>query len=407
MEVELGSSVGGYVLARRLGSGSIATVYSSVHPRTGGEVVVELVHDRLAAAPDARAVVERALDIWGRLRHPGIAALSDRNVADDPRVWWTTAHFRGGTLADLLRESPEGIDPARALALVTDAAGALDHAHRRGVVHAAVKPSNILIDPFDDRERAVVTDFALAAALGRTPATFAHLAYIAPETLLHDTLDARTDLYALACVLYELLTGRPPYGHDDRAAQARGHLNRPPPSPLEVRPNLPAALDPVFATALAKDPAARYRSGAALVEAVRAVITAPPPPPRPAHLPAHVDARIQTAAVAAHHYGLTTYQAAVRGDSDAMVNLAGYLAEHGEPAEVESWYHYAIAHGHPLAMAFLGHHLHARGDLALAEIWYRRAIRRGLLAVRNNLGNLLAAQGRFDQLDTLLAIDPR
>src|SRR5581483_5254255 len=179
--------------------------------------------------------------------------------------------------------------PGRALEWLEQAAGALDAAHRDGVIHRDVKPANLLLDRHG---RVHVADFGIASAAGldsltQTGTVLGTASYLAPEQAKGERTTAASDLYSLGVVAFELLTGRRPFEGDSVAAEAAAHVTGEIPSVCDVNPAVPCELDPVFARALAKDPARRYGSGAEFVAALRASleeaagptrIVAPPPP---------------------------------------------------------------------------------------------------------------------------------
>ncbi|MDX6485380.1 MAG: eukaryotic-like serine/threonine-protein kinase, partial [Gaiellaceae bacterium] len=178
--------------------------------------------------------------------------------------------------------------PGRALEWLEQAAGALDAAHREGVVHRDVKPANLLLDRHD---RVHVADFGIASAAGmnsltQTGTVLGTASYLSPEQAKGERTTPASDLYSLGVVAFELLTGRRPFEGDSMAAEALAHVTGEVPSVCEVNPSIPCQLDPVFAKALAKDPGERYGSGAEFVAALRASLdeaagstsVIPPPP---------------------------------------------------------------------------------------------------------------------------------
>ena len=180
----------------------------------------------------------------------------------------------GRDLHTLITDEGGRLSAERAVAIITQVAAALDSAHRADLVHRDVKPSNILVTGGDF---AYLIDFGIArgatdTAMTSTGHMVGTLAYMAPERFSGRT-DARSDIYALACVLHECLTGRRPYGGDSLEQQLAGHLSATPPKPSEARADVPAAMDPVIARGLAKDPNERYQTGAELAAAARAALT--------------------------------------------------------------------------------------------------------------------------------------
>jgi serine/threonine protein kinase len=199
---------------------------------------------------------------------------------------------RGATCKAALASGP--LAPARAVHIIDQVAKALHAAHRVGLIHRDIKPSNILLDADDF---AYLIDFGIARATDETRMTksghmIGTFAYIAPERLDHTKEeDARADVYALACVLYEALTGQPPFVGTTTAHLIAAHLNAPPPRASTTQPGVPPAVDAVIATGMAKNPEHRYATTIQLANAARGAITAPAylpplPPTVQAPLPA-------------------------------------------------------------------------------------------------------------------------
>ena len=260
-----------FTIERLLGSGGMGTVYLAGHPRLRRRVALKVLTDTFTLDPKARSAFDREANLAAGLDHPNIVPVYDRNAADDPDLWLAMRYVDGGDAAALLSEHPDGLAPERGARLIDDAARALDYAHDQGVLHRDVKPANLLIET-DHRqnERAVLTDFGIARTLDDTvtmSGIAASFAYAAPERFTDSPADRRADIYSLGCTLYQLLTGRPPFPRKDQAAVIGAHLTAPPPAPRALRPELPAEMDAVIATALAKSPQDRYPTCTALAEA--------------------------------------------------------------------------------------------------------------------------------------------
>ena len=176
----------------------------------------------------------------------------------------------GIDLANLIARETE-FEPERAVRIVAQLASALDAAHARGLIHRDVKPANVLIGA---SEHVYLTDFGLTKhaaqdSLTQTGLFVGSADYAAPEQIRGEAMDARTDVYALGCVLYQTLTKRLPYDRAGDVAKMYAHITEPPPVVTEARPDLPAALDAVVAKAMAKDPDDRYATAGDLAAAAK------------------------------------------------------------------------------------------------------------------------------------------
>ncbi|MGI5216977.1 serine/threonine-protein kinase [Nocardia sp. CA-290969] len=289
-----GTVVGGYRIERVLGGGGMGTVYLVAHPRLPRQDALKVLAPEHGADPEFRARFLREAELLARLDHPNIVAIRDRGVQDE-FLWLAMQFVDGIDAAELLRRNPGGLAPAVVAHIAREVAQGLDEAHRAGLLHRDVKPANILLEPRPGGpDRVYVTDFGIArpaegTSLTETGTVLATLAYAAPEQLRGAAVDARADVYALGCTLYELLVGTKPFPHGDAVAVMRAHLAETPPRPSVADPRLPVAVDEVFATALAKDPAHRYPSCGALARAVAEAIspgTAGTPPPASKNHPA-------------------------------------------------------------------------------------------------------------------------
>ncbi|MEV0711589.1 protein kinase domain-containing protein [Nocardia aurea] len=271
MRLQAGTEFAGYGIEKHLGTGGMGTVYLARHPRLERSVALKVLSDTFTTDPKVRAAFAREASLAARLDHPNIVAVHDRSESDDPGLWLSMRYIPGGDANTLLTQNPDGLAPEQAVGLIADAAAALDFAHSQGVTHRDVKPANLLIE-HDPRHgtRALLTDFGIARTLDDTVTMSAiaiSLAYAAPERLQGEPADSNTDLYSLGCTFYYLLTGKLPFPGPDQAAIVTGHLAKPVPPLRETRAGLPAALDVVLSTAMAKDPRDRYPSCAAFADA--------------------------------------------------------------------------------------------------------------------------------------------
>jgi len=261
-----------YRLERQLGEGGMAIVYAAEDVRHHRQVAVKVLRPELGAALGAERFV-REIEIVAGLRHPHILPLYDSGEADG-FLYYVMPLVEGETLrARIERERQLPIDDA--LRFAREIADALAYAHSRGVVHRDIKPENILIEG----EHAVVADFgiakAVAAASAVTPITSTGIsvgtpAYMSPEQATADRdVDGRSDLYSLACVLYEMLAGQPPFTGPTVESIVRQHVMAPPPPVTQFRPAVPPAVNDALMRALAKAPADRFNPVGQFSTAIR------------------------------------------------------------------------------------------------------------------------------------------
>jgi serine/threonine protein kinase len=269
--------VGPYRLLDRLGSGAYAVVYRARHELIGIERAVKLLRPPIASRAHQRDQLLREARVAARLRHRNVVAVHDCGIASDGTPYIVMEYVAGPSLAERLRRGVPA--PAETLGVAEQLAAALDHAHGLAVVHRDVKPGNVLLG---DDGVVRLGDFGIAQAGAEPergePATgLGTPAYMAPEQCLGQRCGARTDVYGLAAVLYEMLTGRPPHG--EGGAASSGLPDRAPPA-RAVNPYLPAAVDVVLAGALARDPGRRPASAGRLVAALAGALGVVPVPVR-------------------------------------------------------------------------------------------------------------------------------
>lgn len=280
----LGQTLGPYHVEAVLGSGGMAVVYHA-HHTSGEPVALKVLFPPPGAAAEIRTRFEREAETAARLHHAGIVRVLDIGQAGD-YAYLAMPLVDGQSLADRLAQAGP-LDEAGAVDIAWQLADALDYAHRQGVVHRDVKPSNILLTADG---RGLLTDFGVAQAfdapaLTRTGYTVGTPAYMAPEQASGEQpVDGRADLYALGIVLYQMVTGRTPFqGSTPQILHA--HVYKPPPAPSTVASVSPA-LESVILRALAKDAAGRFQTGAAMAQALarlddetgtQVVVPAPPP----------------------------------------------------------------------------------------------------------------------------------
>jgi serine/threonine-protein kinase len=251
----------------------MARVYLARAPG-GAEVALKLLAREITggalAARFAREVASAA-----RLQHPGCVRLLDHGTTPDGVPYLVTEHLAGPTLRDALGHAvrlpiPEATSVARQLCR------ALAHAHGAGVLHRDIKPENAMYRRPGTSGEIVLIDFGLARLFDDAPLTaigtcVGSPSYLAPERLLEQRADERADLYAIGVVLYEMLAGRPPFEGDTSIEIARQHIMAPPQPIQDIRPAVPAALAAIVHTALAKDPADRFRHAGTMAAALASV----------------------------------------------------------------------------------------------------------------------------------------
>ena len=277
-EIRIGSEFVGYRIDELIGRGGMGVVYRAYDLRLKRTVALKLMAPELALDQRFRERFAREAELAMSLEHPNVVPIHDAGDIDG-RLYLAMRYVEGTDLRALLR-AEGALDPARALAICSQVANALDAAHANGLVHRDVKPSNVLLDA---NEHVYLADFGLTRRLdeqggpageGRSVGT---PAYLAPEQIEGGSVDGRTDVYSLGCLLYECLTGETPFARGSRLAVAWAHLEEEPPRASERRPELPEAIDAVIRKAMAKEPADRYATCAALIDAAEEALELRPP----------------------------------------------------------------------------------------------------------------------------------
>lgn len=265
MPLSDGEVISGYTIARLLGAGGMGEVYLAKHPRLPRYDALKVLSAGVCADEEYRQRFHREAEIAATLWHPHIVAVHDQGEFEG-RLWISMDHVEGTDAAKLLADRYSGGMPPDLVVRIVSAVGeALDYAHQQGLLHRDVKPANILIaDPETENERIMLADFGIARRVGEVSAltgtnmTVGTVAYSAPEQLTADEqIDGRADQYALAATAFQLLTGSPPFKHENPAIVISRHLTAQPPSIADHRPEL-SSLGPVFGKALAKLPSDRF-----------------------------------------------------------------------------------------------------------------------------------------------------
>src|SRR6202012_4624450 len=256
----VGTMFGPYRLQRLLGRGGMGSVYEAYHTTKEWTVAIKLIAEDFRKDPVSRERMKREARIAGRLQEPHVVPIHDYGEIDGQL--FLEMHLIEGIDLDTLLKRYGPRTPPRAVAIISQIASALDAAHTAGVMHRDVKPPNILVTRDDF---AYLVDFGIASAttdekltqLGTAVGTWK---YMAPERFSNDEVTYRADIYSLACVLHECLTGAPPYKSDSATTLVTAHLMEPIPQPSTARPGIPRGFDGVIAKGMAKKPEDRYAS---------------------------------------------------------------------------------------------------------------------------------------------------
>lgn len=268
-----GTSFGRYRLVGLLGRGGMGEVWRAYDTDTDRVVALKVLPEHLSEDAEFQRRFRREAHAAARLNSPHVIPIHHYGEIEG-RLYVDMRLIEGRDLSTVLADRP--LEPARAVRVVEQVAKALHAAHQVGLLHRDIKPSNILLD---DDDYAYLIDFGIAHAadetrMTRSGNTIGTFAYIAPERLDPQAEeDARADIYSLACVLYESLTGQPPFAGSTMAHLIAAHLSTPPPRASTTQPDVPPQFDDVIATGMAKDPNERYATTVELADAAREAIT--------------------------------------------------------------------------------------------------------------------------------------
>jgi predicted Ser/Thr protein kinase len=278
--LEPGSVVGGYRIDELIGRGGMGVVYRTTNVALGRIYALKVLAPELAGDEQFRQRFRREMQIAASLHHPNVVPIHYAGEVQG-MLFFVMDFIPGTNLHDVMRRSGP-LDPNRATALLTQLAGALDAAHGRGLVHRDVKPENVLITVRDGEEHAYLTDFGLAkkleptsdlSSLTRKGAIVGTVDYMSPEQITGGHTDARTDIYALGCVYFQMLTGHVPYDGENSVATMFAHLHDPPPrlagALCKEYPNFSAVVE----KATAKEPEDRYLSAGDLARDAAAALS--------------------------------------------------------------------------------------------------------------------------------------
>jgi YVTN family beta-propeller protein len=284
-EAAVGSELAGYRIEALLGRGGMGAVYRAEETRLGRKVAIKVIAPELAEDHRFRERFLRESRIAASLDHPHVIPILQ--AGEEEGVLFLAMRYVEGTDLGKLLSEEGALQPLRAIDLLEQVAEALDAAHEKGLVHRDVKPSNVLIARSAGKEHCYLADFGLTKRTGSLSGVSAPgdvvgtLEYVAPEQITGNEVDARSDLYSLACVLYQCLSGQPPFPRATDVALLWAHVHEEPKRVSEVRPELPGAIDAVLSRALAKEPGRRFETCGELVSAARPALglveTAPAP----------------------------------------------------------------------------------------------------------------------------------
>jgi tRNA A-37 threonylcarbamoyl transferase component Bud32 len=268
-----GMTLGKYQLREQLGHGGMASVYRAYHPQLDRFVAVKTLRGELVDDPEFLARFQREAKIVASLRHANIVQVFDAD-AQDGIYYMVMELLEGDTLKARLsdyRARGETMPLGEVVRVMLDVLDGLAYAHSEGMIHRDIKPANIMLTK---RGQAVITDFGIAQIIGATRYTMSGalmgtLNYMAPEQGMQNQSDARSDLYSLGIVLYEMLTGKPPFDADTPLAILMKHVNEPLPLPGLTEAQVPAAFEKVLLKVLSKNPDDRYQTAEEMAQAIR------------------------------------------------------------------------------------------------------------------------------------------
>ena len=271
-----------YEVGQVIGRGGMAQVYEGTDTRLNRRVAIKILRADLARDPVFQERFRREAQSAAGLNHPNVVSVYDtgEETVHDVKVPYIVMEYVDGvTLRHMLSNGPR-ILPERSLEITAGILAALDYAHRHGIIHRDIKPANIMINAHGD---AKVMDFGIARAVSDSlsdttsgSAVMGTAQYLSPEQARGEVVDARSDIYAVGCVMYELLTGRAPFTGESAVAIAYQHVNEMPQAPSQLDPAISTSLDAIVLHALAKHPSQRYQTAAQMRADVERAITGLP-----------------------------------------------------------------------------------------------------------------------------------
>ena len=276
-ELAVGTTFAGHRIDAFLGRGGMGLVFRATDWALDRSVALKVIAPEVARDAAFRSRFERECRLAAAIEHRH--AVEVFHAGEEAGLLYLTMRYIDGTDLDRLLEKEERLAPPRTVSILTQIGGALDEAHRIGLVHRDVKPGNILLTSRADGEQAFLTDFGVTKRVAETSKTrtavgLGTVDYIAPEQIQGGVVDARTDVYSLGCVLFECLTGEVPFYRETDIKTLWAHVNEAPPDPLVVNPALPPGFKRVLGRALAKRPDDRQPSTGDLARAAAAALAA-------------------------------------------------------------------------------------------------------------------------------------
>ncbi|MCW2664719.1 MAG: serine/threonine protein kinase [Mycobacterium sp.] len=271
MDARVGTTFGKYNITRLLGRGGGGMVYEAYDTGKGRTVALKILAAEFSTNDTFRTRFQRESQAAAMLQEPHVIPIHDWGEIDGS-LYIDMRMVQGQTLLDLIAEGP--LAPARAVAIISQVAAALDAAHAEGLIHRDVKPQNIIVTPADF---VYLVDFGIAQTKGDPRLTtvgtqIGTLNYMAPERFNDKATTPTVDVYSLACVLYESLTGHAPFAGDSLEHLVAAHLALPPPRPSVANRRVPAALDEVVTRGMAKHPDERYGTAGGLARAAQRAV---------------------------------------------------------------------------------------------------------------------------------------
>jgi serine/threonine protein kinase/formylglycine-generating enzyme required for sulfatase activity len=278
----IGKTLGKYQILELIGRGATAEVYKAYQPVLDRYVAIKIIHSFLAEDKGFLDRFQREAQAAAQLRHPNIVRVYDFDVLGGVYYYMVMEFIDGPTLHNELQRraaANEIMALENAIHIVKDVTSALSYAHSRGMIHRDIKPSNVVIN---QENKAILTDFGMAKIVSDAQYTATGMItgtpnYMPPEQGLGKSADARSDIYSLGTMFFQMVTGRLPYYADSAVTVLLKHINDPIPIPTQANPALPSTIDSIILKAMAKDPGDRYQTAQEFLEHLRRIETASSP----------------------------------------------------------------------------------------------------------------------------------